>query len=121
MSDATRILDHLETFDLGDDPVTTVLTVLRRVMGKLWGYKVESRVRRDGIYTCFSLADGSIVAVNCTLKEKSDSRGEPWPWLICASDRAEIDLHIHGQFAPTWVDDCLRMGSVADMQQSVAA
>lgn len=105
---ASRLLDHLETFE-HDDPVATVLCLVRRIQGKSWGKFAANHMRKDREYTCFEMRDGSIVAVNCNLKVVVDPAGSVWPWLLCAPDRSTWEALIRSPAAPDFWPDALRL------------
>lgn len=89
-----QLIDHFEGLDMGDDPVSCVLTVLRRVQGKQFGKLAHRQMRHDREYLCFELVDGSILALNPHPVKRlmTHDDGSPWPWLVAVTDRAEWEL-----------------------------
>jgi hypothetical protein len=105
---AHSLLAYFEGMDMGEDPVATVLCVVRRVQGKTWDRRAPSKMRRDREYLCFELADGSIFALNPRPERPVvDGYGDPWPWVMIAPNRDGWETLMRQPFSPAeLVEDC---------------
>lgn len=112
MYDAMRLLDHFEKLE-DDNPVDTILLLIRRVMGLAWGRFANNHCRRDREYTVFEMPDGSWVGVNCQLQVVLDPAGNVWPWVLVARDRAEWEELVTSQFCPDYGMNMLALGVAA--------
>ena len=76
---AGRVLTHAVTHD------DTVITTIKRAMGKLYGPWAGNHTRRDGRWLMFDFPDGSVLAY-------APDRRDVWAWAVECRTAAEIVL-----------------------------